>query len=107
MFDKRGPDGKLKIVDFGMARWWNARTHQTFKHNTGTIVFNAPEIFPSPGRDPEYNIHADMWSVGVILFMMTYGYPPFFEPNACGPMNNPVQRRKLIAKVCTSETLNA
>lgn len=45
----------------------------------GTPDYIAPEVFSKQG----YNESADWWSVGVILFEMVVGYPPFYadEPN--------------------------
>ena len=45
----------------------------------GTPDYIAPEVFSKQG----YNETADWWSVGVILFEMVVGYPPFYadEPN--------------------------
>ena len=36
--------------------------------------YTAPEIV----KDKKYSYHADMWSMGVILFVMIFGYPPFY-----------------------------
>jgi serine/threonine kinase 38 len=41
----------------------------------GTPDYIAPEVFGQSG----YNESVDWWSVGVILFEMIVGYPPFFS----------------------------
>lgn len=41
----------------------------------GTPDYIAPEIFSKAG----YTDTVDWWSVGVILFEMLVGYPPFFS----------------------------
>lgn len=43
----------------------------------GTPDYIAPEVFGNNG----YGIEVDWWSVGVILFEMLVGYPPFFSEN--------------------------
>jgi serine/threonine protein kinase len=43
----------------------------------GTPDYIAPEVFGQSG----YSQEVDWWSVGVILFEMIVGYPPFFSEN--------------------------
>jgi serine/threonine protein kinase len=43
----------------------------------GTPDYIAPEVFNQQG----YGMEVDWWSVGVILFEMMVGYPPFFSEN--------------------------
>lgn len=41
----------------------------------GTPDYIAPEVFSQKG----YNHQVDWWSIGVILFEMVIGYPPFYS----------------------------
>lgn len=66
-------DSAVKIADFGFAK-------KVFEENSlttqcGTPGYVAPEIL----EGTPYDHRADMWSVGVILYILLGGYPPFIE----------------------------
>eukprot|EP01084_Bolivina_argentea_P176292 305097_1 len=62
----------LKIIDFGLA---GDCTDKPLNTPCGTIHFTAPEVLSSY----DYNISADMWSLGVIIYLLICGFPPFFD----------------------------
>mmetsp|Transcript_29865 Transcript_29865/g.63948 ORF Transcript_29865/g.63948 Transcript_29865/m.63948 type:complete len:344 (+) Transcript_29865:382-1413(+) len=69
----KSDDSQVKIADFGFAK-------KVFKENSlstqcGTPGYVAPEIL----EGHKYDQRADMWSVGVILYILLGGYPPFIE----------------------------
>jgi calcium-dependent protein kinase len=41
---------------------------------TGKVSYLAPEIF-----NLDYGIRVDMWSAGVVMFALLFGYLPFFD----------------------------
>ena len=62
----------VKIIDFGLAkRCPNGRF--TNKQRVGKTSYMAPEVFARKKYDPRA---ADIWSLGVMLFMMLIGYDP-------------------------------
>lgn len=64
-------DAPIKIIDFGMAKF--VKRHKYFKSLCGTPYYVAPEVILG-----QYNHHADMWSLGVVMFVMLFGFPPFY-----------------------------
>lgn len=74
VYASRQKDAPIKIIDLGMARFWNAKDREHFTQNCGTLYYSAPEVISR-----KYNLAADMWSIGVILYVLLIGYPPFYE----------------------------
>ncbi|KAJ8562786.1 hypothetical protein K7X08_031238 [Anisodus acutangulus] len=66
--------GKLKLCDFGSAEWC---VGSTMNGVVGTPYYVAPEVL----MGKEYNEKVDVWSAGVILYIMISGVPPFYGEN--------------------------
>jgi calcium/calmodulin-dependent protein kinase I len=67
-------DVNVKLADFGFAVRLGGPNYHA---NAGSPAYVAPEVI---NRQP-IDKPMDMWSCGVILFMLLGGYPPFFEPS--------------------------
>ena len=71
-------DANVKLIDFGLARF--KTEGQTLRTICGSPLYIAPEILEletSPNENEFYTRACDMWSVGVILFVLLSGYSPF------------------------------
>ncbi|KAL3828676.1 hypothetical protein ACJIZ3_017478 [Penstemon smallii] len=71
--------GNLKVSDFGLSALSQQVRDDGLLHTTcGTPNYVAPEVLNDRGYDGET---ADLWSCGVILFVLLAGYLPFDDPN--------------------------
>lgn len=69
-------EGHVCLTDFGLAK----EVGKDAKTNTfcGTPEYLAPEIIASSGHDKA----VDWWSLGILLYELTVGIPPFYSQNA-------------------------
>ena len=70
MLKQKGSISYIKIIDFGFAKRFKADT--VFTDVVGTCYYIAPEIFKG-----SYNEKIDIWSAGVLLYILLSGKPPF------------------------------
>jgi len=68
------------LADFGFCKPLESED-EISKTMLGSPIYMAPEIL----RGQSYSIKADIWSLGVVLFRMLYGYCPF-ESNNIGKL---------------------
>jgi serine/threonine protein kinase len=73
---EKDDDHSIKIADFGFAK----RVHKINCLRTlcGTAQYVAPEVLDL--HSPGYDHRADMWSVGVVVYILLGGYAPFEGP---------------------------
>jgi serine/threonine protein kinase len=71
----------IKLADFGFAK--SVKNRNSCRTLCGTPGYLAPEILE---RWPAYDVACDMWSFGVILFLLLGGYLPF-DPSSSNDTN--------------------
>ncbi|CAM9437730.1 unnamed protein product, partial [Heterosigma akashiwo] len=80
LFEHEGAGAQPKIIDFGLAKVFNdplndssnSTKHQFMSTRVGTPYYVAPEVIQG-----KYDSKCDIWSLGVILYILLCGYPPF------------------------------
>lgn len=69
----------LKVSDFGLSALAESKRQDGLLHTTcGTPAYVAPEVIGQKGYD---GAKADIWSCGVVLFVLLAGYLPFHDSN--------------------------
>jgi len=67
----------VKLIDFGLAKKINKST--LLNHLCGTKEYMAPELKSDKRGETGYSFPVDMWSLGVILYVLLSGVMPFTE----------------------------
>jgi calcium-dependent protein kinase len=65
-----GDNGSLKIIDFGLSK--QVKKYKKMSTIVGTPYYIAPGVLKG-----KYNDKCDVWSLGVIMYILLSGYLPF------------------------------
>mmetsp|Transcript_1066 Transcript_1066/g.2121 ORF Transcript_1066/g.2121 Transcript_1066/m.2121 type:complete len:423 (-) Transcript_1066:34-1302(-) len=85
LFETTDEDSPIKIIDFGLSRKHYGGQEPPMTSVVGTPYYIAPEVLRK-----KYDKSCDLWSVGVIAYILLCGYPPFNGAN-----NDQTHRRVL------------
>jgi len=75
LLSDRTKNAKIMISDFGLSKIFN--DDEVMKTACGTPGYVAPEVLVRKG----YGREVDLWSLGVITYILLSGYPPFYDQN--------------------------
>eukprot|EP00347_Sterkiella_histriomuscorum_P002144 403369302 len=93
LFSDKSENAEIKLIDFGLSKRYGEilESNPTEQMHTivGTPYYVAPEVLKG-----KYNYQCDIWSIGIILYIMLCGYPPFE-----GDDNKEIFRRVLQQKL--------
>jgi calcium-dependent protein kinase len=76
LFSDPTSDAEVKLIDFGLSKRFGQDPNAELHTIVGTAYYVAPEVLRG-----SYHQQCDIWSLGVILFMMLCGYAPFEGEN--------------------------
>lgn len=66
----------LHLIDFGLSKSFTSNSSK-FHTICGSLCYLAPEVI----RGCEYDVSADIWSLGIIFYAMIFGKLPFYSAN--------------------------
>lgn len=73
LFEENHPNSRLCLADFGFAKF--VTDEDWIASPCGTVQYVAPEI----ANAETYKKSVDMWSLGVVMYTLLCGFPPFFS----------------------------
>jgi len=72
---KRKGDNRIKLIDFGLSK--QLKKGEIMLKKLGTPYYLAPEVL-----EERYGKEVDLWSLGVVTYVVLCGYPPFYGEDA-------------------------
>jgi hypothetical protein len=83
LYASMGVASEVKLVDFGMSAFHLPGIDDPLTQPCGTAAYAAPEVLACDGYDHK----ADIWSLGVIAYILLSGSPPFDSDSDEGDIN--------------------
>ena len=67
--------GEIKLIDFGLATAYLSEDYKNMTDKVGTLYSMAPQVI-----NGSYDEKCDLWSVGVVAYLLLSGEQPFWGP---------------------------
>ena len=83
---------ELKLIDFGCSKIFS-KNKLNFKDTIGTLIYCSPEVLRN-----DYNKQCDIWSCGVIMYVLLSGHFPFY-----GKTEDEIEKKILSGKFVFNE----
>lgn len=78
LFVTKDEESPIKLIDFGLARRHRHNVDCNMSSLRGTVYYLSPEVL-----NCNYSTPTDIWSTGVVAYLLLCGYPPFNGNNDC------------------------
>lgn len=85
-------DGYAKLTDFGLAKF--VKKEEVALTFCGTPEYLAPEVILGKG----HNRPADWWTLGILIYEMLYGIPPFYSSSVNDMYKKAIREKVLFRK---------
>ena len=76
LYHRKKENSKLKLIDFGLSQK-QGKWFKSMSDVVGTPYYLAPELIQG-----KYNEKCDVWSIGVIMYLLIAGKLPFYDDNS-------------------------
>jgi len=73
LLQSKADNAAIKVIDFGLAKEFKPGSKELMKTKAGTPYYVAPQVLQGA-----YDEKCDIWSCGVICYILLCGYPPFY-----------------------------
>eukprot|EP01017_Pseudomicrothorax_dubius_P003273 TRINITY_DN10426_c0_g1_i7.p1 TRINITY_DN10426_c0_g1~~TRINITY_DN10426_c0_g1_i7.p1 ORF type:complete len:428 (-),score=113.13 TRINITY_DN10426_c0_g1_i7:461-1744(-) len=70
LLENNTSEARIKVIDFGLSKVYDPS--KKLRHKLGTVYYIAPEVLKM-----QYDEKCDVWSCGVITYILLSGFPPF------------------------------
>ncbi|KAL3916979.1 MAG: hypothetical protein SGARI_007826, partial [Bacillariaceae sp.] len=74
MFENKSESAEIKVIDFGLSKKFATHKIGVMHEGVGTLYSMAPQVLQGV-----YTSQADMWSCGVISYMLLSSHRPFYN----------------------------
>ena len=87
VFEHTGPHARVRLIDFGLATKYLSDEYKSMRERVGTLYSMSPQVLQGV-----YDQACDLWSVGVIAYMLLSGGQRPFDGDTRQQMVNQIMR---------------